>query len=59
MPGRTQIAMSAREHAMEVIRAEMSAFERREIAFRRKVRQERAAELRLPLNADEAPTGTA
>jgi N-acetyl-anhydromuramyl-L-alanine amidase AmpD len=51
MAARTHIPVSARERFMQQAQEEMSAFERREAEFRRK---ERANELRMPLNIDDA-----
>ena len=49
MTERTQLAITPRDRLIEAARKELSEFERREIEFRKKDRQERAAELRLPL----------
>ncbi|WP_197087463.1 MULTISPECIES: hypothetical protein [unclassified Bradyrhizobium] len=40
-----------RNHLLEAAHEEMVKFERKENEFRKKDREERAAELRLPLNA--------
>lgn len=40
-----------RDRLLEAAREEMSKFERKENEFRKKDRQERAAELHLPLDA--------
>ncbi|WFU37310.1 hypothetical protein QA640_22725 [Bradyrhizobium sp. CB82] len=49
MTERTQLAMPPRDRLLEEARKELVEFERREIEFRKKCREERAAELRLPL----------
>jgi hypothetical protein len=38
---------------MKTVQEELSAFERRETEFQKKEREERAAELRIPLNAGD------
>ena len=45
----TQPAMAMRDRLLEAARNELVEFEWRENAFRKKDREERAAELRLPL----------
>jgi hypothetical protein len=49
MTDRDQLGMTPRNHLLEATRKELVEFERREIEFRKKDREERAAELRLPL----------
>jgi hypothetical protein len=49
MTDRTQSAMIPRDHRLEVAKKELVDFENRENEFRKKDREERAAELRLPL----------
>ncbi|MGY8663402.1 hypothetical protein Q3C01_13645 [Bradyrhizobium sp. UFLA05-109] len=49
MTERTQPGTTPRDRILEAVQRELSEFERREIEFRKKDRQERAAELRLPL----------
>lgn len=44
-----QLEMTPRDRVLEAARKELVKFERRESEFRRKDREERAAELRLPL----------
>jgi hypothetical protein len=44
-----QLTMAMRDRLMEAARKELTEFEWRENAFRKKDREERAAELRLPL----------
>ena len=44
-----QRSMATRDRLLEVARKELIEFEWRENAFRKKDREERAAELRLPL----------
>ena len=43
------LAETPRETFMEAAEREMIAFERKEREFRRRVKEERAAELRLPI----------
>jgi hypothetical protein len=54
MTGSSQLAETPRESFLEAAQKELVAFERKEREFRRKAKQERAAELRLPIPA-EAP----
>jgi hypothetical protein len=49
MTDRDQLGMTPRNHLLEATRKELVEFERREIEFRKKDREERAAELGLPL----------
>jgi hypothetical protein len=42
-------AISSRDRLLEAVRKELVEFERRENEFRKQDREERAAELRLPL----------
>jgi hypothetical protein len=49
MTGSSQLAESPRDRFLEVAQEEMRKFELKEREFRRKARQERAAQLRLPL----------
>jgi hypothetical protein len=51
MTERDQLVMTPRDLHLGAARKELVEFERREIEFRRKDREERAAELRLPLAA--------
>lgn len=44
-----QLGMTPRDRILEAARKELVEFERRESEFRKKDREERAAELRLPL----------
>ena len=48
MTERTE-AITPRDHLLEAVRKELAEFERRENEFRKQDREERAAELRLPL----------
>jgi hypothetical protein len=48
MSGHTQLAMTPRDNLMKMAQQEMSAFERREAEFRKKEREQRAAELHMP-----------
>ncbi|MET3969116.1 hypothetical protein [Bradyrhizobium sp. S3.5.5] len=50
MTERTQMTLVLRDRLLEEARKELLDFERRENEFRKKDREERAAELRLPLN---------
>lgn len=50
---RTQLAMTPRDRHLEAARKELIEFERRENQFRKRDRQERAAELRLPVEKIE------
>jgi hypothetical protein len=53
MSAHTQLATTPRDSLMKMAQQEMSAFEQREAEFRRKEREQRASELRLPvLNAE-------
>ena len=45
----TQIGVTPREAFMRAVQKELAKFERQEIEFRKKDRQERAAELHIPL----------
>ena len=45
----TQLALTPRDRFLQAAEKEMIDFERREIEFRKMERQERAAELRLPI----------
>jgi hypothetical protein len=50
MTGHTQLAVTPRDRFLEAAQKELIAFERREREFRRKEKQERAAQLQLPAN---------
>lgn len=50
MTENTQQTAAQRNRLLETVRQELSKFERKEQEFRRKDRQERAEELRLPLD---------
>lgn len=52
MSERIRLEMTTRERFMQAAKEQMSAFEKREIEFRKKERADRAAELRIPLNTD-------
>jgi hypothetical protein len=47
--------MTARERFVQAAQAEMLAFERREARFRKQERNERAAQLHLPIHAGDLP----
>jgi hypothetical protein len=49
----TQLAVTPRDRFLQAAEKEMIDFERREIEFRKKEREERAAELRLPIEKRE------
>ncbi|WP_439375799.1 hypothetical protein ACRQ5Q_15605 [Bradyrhizobium sp. PMVTL-01] len=49
----TQLGMAPKDRLLDAARKELIAFERREMEFRKKDREERAAELRLPLDRIE------
>ncbi|WP_453953863.1 hypothetical protein [Bradyrhizobium sp. USDA 377] len=51
MTENTQPDATKRNHLLEAALEEMIKFERKENEFRKKDREERAAELRLPLDA--------
>jgi hypothetical protein len=53
MTEHTQLANTPRERFLEAAQKEMIDFERKEREFRKKAKQERAAELRLPLRKSE------
>ncbi|GLR84139.1 hypothetical protein [Bradyrhizobium iriomotense] len=50
MTERTQLNMMPRDRLLELAKEEMANFERREIEFRKRDREERAAALNLPLD---------
>lgn len=45
----TQITTTHRDAFMRAVEKEMAKFERQEVAFRKRDREERAAELHIPL----------
>ena len=49
MTGHTQLAITPRDRFLEAAQKELAAFERREREFSNKERQERAAELQIPI----------
>jgi hypothetical protein len=49
MTEHTQLTLYRQDRLLKVARKELAEFERRENEFREKDREERAAELRLPL----------
>jgi hypothetical protein len=53
MTGHTQLAITPRDRFLEAAQKELAAFEQREREFSRKERQERAAELQIPLHKSE------
>jgi hypothetical protein len=52
MTAHTQLAITPRDRFLKEAEKKMIDFERREIEFRKKERDERAAELRLPLERE-------
>lgn len=48
MTGHAQLAITPRDRFLEAAQKELDAFERKESEFRRKLREERAAQLGLP-----------
>ena len=50
MTERAQLGTAPRDRLLEATRKELADFERRESEFRKKDREERAAELHLPLD---------
>jgi hypothetical protein len=53
MTEHTQLAITPRDRFLQAAQKELVDFERREIEFRKKEREERASELRLPLEKSE------
>jgi len=49
MTGHTQLAVTPRDRFLEAAQKELVAFEQREREFSRKERQERAAQLQIPI----------
>lgn len=49
----TQIAPERRDRSCDAVQREFAKFERLELAFRKKDREERAAELHLPIEDNE------
>ena len=49
MTGSSQLAETPRDSFLEAAQKELIAFERKEREFQKKAKQERAAELRLPM----------
>jgi hypothetical protein len=49
MTGHTQLAITPRDRFLEAAQKELIAFEQREREFSRKERQERAAQLQIPV----------
>ena len=50
MMERAQMTATAHKAFMQAVETEMAKFERQEIEFRKKDREERAAELHIPLD---------
>jgi hypothetical protein len=55
MTGHTQLAVTPRDRFLEAAQKELIAFERREREFSKKERQERAAQLQIPLDRIASP----
>ena len=55
MTGHTQLAITPRDRFLEAAQKELIAFERREREFSKKERQERAAQLQIPLDRIASP----
>jgi hypothetical protein len=53
MMGHTQLAITPRDRFLQTAQKELVAFEQREREFSKKERQERAAELRMPVQKGE------
>jgi hypothetical protein len=53
MTGHTQLAIAPRDRFLDAAQKELIAFERREREFSKKEKQERAAELQIPLERIE------
>jgi hypothetical protein len=53
MTGHTQLAITPRDRFLETAQKELAAFEQREREFSRKEREERAAELQIPVHKGE------
>jgi hypothetical protein len=53
MTEHSQLIRAPKDRLLEAAQKELNKFERREMEFRRKDRQERAAELQLPLDKIE------
>lgn len=53
MTEHTQLAITPRGRFLEMAQKELAAFEQREREFSRKEREERAAELQIPLHKSE------
>jgi hypothetical protein len=53
MTGHTQLAITPRDRFLEAAQKELAAFEQKEREFSRKERQERAAELQIPIHKSE------
>lgn len=49
----SRTAFTEHERFMQLAREQMSAFEQREAEFRKREREERAAQLHLPITAEE------
>jgi hypothetical protein len=49
-----EATMTSRERFKQLTHEELSAFERRELEFQRRDRQERATQLRMAWNADDS-----
>jgi hypothetical protein len=50
MTGHTQLAVTPRDRFLQAVQKELETFEQREREFIRREREERATQLRLPIN---------
>ena len=53
MRGHSGLAITPRDRFIEIAKKEFAAFEEKERAFRKKVREERAEQLQLPADESE------
>ena len=53
MTGHSELANTPRDRFFKAAKKELAAFEKREREFRKRVRKERAEELRLPVDKRE------
>jgi len=55
MTGHTQLVVTSRDRFLQAAQNELIAFERREREFSKRERQERAAQLQIPLDRIASP----
>jgi hypothetical protein len=53
MTGHSELAITPRDRFLEAAKRELAAFETKEREFRKKVRKERAEELRIPIDKSD------